>query len=1170
MLNIFSNKQKWVYDIILFTTHLKPPIIKSYDEINENTRYYPFASKEWSTNIYSYNKSYTKSLISLNAILNKLVKSYCNILQNKIKILFKRRRANKMRYSADKVYISGIELSHTNSNIFITLSLFNKRKYSIEQSIRKAITLIKFHKIIVRVGDENKTIYIANHKNRLLHFFKNNFCIFKKWNIAFFKPIGNVVKYFTVNIGQKHLESHNILTNNIKLLNKFITSQINLFTSTKEINFSISKHNTLYIKWKGLGLISLIEKLFNKNVEIELIELKNIHLNSAVFSSAVALKLRDRKNKAVRILRKAILQMVRIPDLHTLITFDDNIEEMNKNNIINTIKQQIVTGVRLEASGRLTRRLTAMRAVFKYRYAGSLKNIRSSFNNISSTMLRGYVKSNSQYTLINSKTRNGTFGLKGWVSSHSGIIEKWNLSPFNHYLGFVKGKAIFGYLWAVPQLFSYCLRILKDKCAPGLEWALSNPPKPHAFTNIPLESSNGTGSVQGSGSAEPKWESTSTFSHHFMPSFSLNMDYTITQKLNHLKLLADQFPVGSSDRIRAINRINYIIRQEQLNQINGMPMDWRLTMLDKTIEDCKVGTLSLAATPNTNNNGNTQGNYLLPVVTPAFRVHLYQFIKNILSYLVPLFTIIIPLLSIVLSIFYLSYFSEVYTMLVSIFNEYILLTISMLLSVVYFLIKLLCIIRRANNSTGLYDRWFKFATDHRSSIIIYNLILLLSIGLLLYCGDFSSSEQYICDGSRAWELCFQDSASPQTQGLVEHIVAAILDCVHYSVSTLLYALDFAVISCDASGAWESYLYIQDSDSIKGISIATTALFLHIVYLQLVKGKAIFGYLWAVPPLFSDCLRILKDKCAPGLEWALSNPPKPHAFTSLPLNSGLDKGKGRAKFSPEVEKIPSPSPYYDSDSDYEKNIRLALDASLKPPKIGEPSSSKVPQKETYLESTYNHSEVEAKVQLYKYFKDEFLRYSRLHFNLKIKLVKEPTTKEKDSLFYYWEKANFFKEKKTAVEQELLKQGINPSAQFNSDSSSPRGSSPEYESESSQDRSKKRVKYSNDKNIDSSLGFILFNITPVLRLLSCVFSAIFFVMCLILPDLDLSFFKIDLSQLLFTYLMFTVTKLIYKSYRVLASLYNHFLNKDYIIIYFNVYFSIVTILLCFSENSGIFTI
>jgi hypothetical protein len=33
-------------------------------------------------------------------------------------------------------------------------------------------------------------------------------------------------------------------------------------------------------------------------------------------------------------------------------------------------------------------------------------------------MLRGHVKSNLEYTIIDSKTRNGSFGLKGWVSSH--------------------------------------------------------------------------------------------------------------------------------------------------------------------------------------------------------------------------------------------------------------------------------------------------------------------------------------------------------------------------------------------------------------------------------------------------------------------------------------------------------------------------------------------------------------------------------------------------------------------------------------------------------------------------------------------------------------------------------------------------------------------------------
>jgi cytochrome c oxidase subunit 2 len=90
---------------------------------------------------------------------------------------------------------------------------------------------------------------------------------------------------------------------------------------------------------------------------------------------------------------------------------------------------------------------------------------------------------------------------------------------------------------------------------------------------------------------------------------------------------------------------------------------------------------------------------------------------------------------------------------------------------------------------------------------------------------------------------------------------------------------------DYPDAFTGWNFISSIGSI--ISVGATALFLHIVYLQLVKGKAVFGYPWAVPQLFSDYLRILKDKTAPGLEWALHNPPKPHAFTSLPLQSGMD-------------------------------------------------------------------------------------------------------------------------------------------------------------------------------------------------------------------------------------------------------------------------------------------
>lgn len=229
--------------------------------------------------------------------------------------------------------------------------------------------------------------------------------------MLYLKKNNSILTNFLLNLKNKKL--YNIPRYNPWLLKNNVSVLKRLYDMTRSISFNTCKFQNIVLTLKNLGLRKYIEKIYGKKAVIKLVDLKSIHLNSDVFSSAVALKLRDRKNKAVRILRKAILQMVRIPDLHTLITWDDTSNTMNKNNIVNTLKQQVVSGVRFEASGRLTRRLTAMRAVFKYRYVGSLKNLRSSLINKASTILRGCAKSNGQYTVINSKTRNGTFGLKG-------------------------------------------------------------------------------------------------------------------------------------------------------------------------------------------------------------------------------------------------------------------------------------------------------------------------------------------------------------------------------------------------------------------------------------------------------------------------------------------------------------------------------------------------------------------------------------------------------------------------------------------------------------------------------------------------------------------------------------------------------------------------------------
>jgi len=69
-----------------------------------------------------------------------------------------------------------------------------------------------------------------------------------------------------------------------------------------------------------------------------------------------------------------------------------------------------------------------------------------------------------------------------------------------------------------------------------------------------------------------------------------------------------------------------------------------------------------------------------------------------------------------------------------------------------------------------------------------------------------------------------------------------------------------------------------------ISVIATWLFLHIVYIQLTEGKVTTRYPWLTTEFYSDTLQTLLKRSYNSLEWALSSPPKPHAFTSLPLQS----------------------------------------------------------------------------------------------------------------------------------------------------------------------------------------------------------------------------------------------------------------------------------------------
>lgn len=443
----------------------------------KNTKHFLPAIKEWFNSICVYNKNFSfKSIPISDKIVNNLLINYFN-LRPKTLEKFK-------KFSIKKIFVSRAEIKHTNNKVFITVYTFNvQNSFFIEK-------LKKFQKIFIFLKDlkKLKVLYMLFQYNTKLRNTK-----IEKYNKNSKKHIQNNTTNLDNLFWKEQYNSDNLFKNtflykklfflfmymkkfnintNIKLVNKITRSlnwKENIFNKFEReynlnlINLLVKKEfkkillcqyyigilyfNNLKYKSKNLFFLNnIISNIYNKKVEFNIINLKYLHLNSDIFSQVIVKKLKNRKNKLLTTMKKA-LKLVKLPNIlkYHEYSFKDiqskNFKNsydyiyMEKNVVSNkeavsllpklkklfafgSIKYKNINGVRLEGAGRLTRRLTASRSVFKFKFKGGLKNAESSYVGRSTTILRGYAKSNIQYTNINSKTRNGAFGLKNWISNY--------------------------------------------------------------------------------------------------------------------------------------------------------------------------------------------------------------------------------------------------------------------------------------------------------------------------------------------------------------------------------------------------------------------------------------------------------------------------------------------------------------------------------------------------------------------------------------------------------------------------------------------------------------------------------------------------------------------------------------------------------------------------------
>lgn len=410
----------------------------------------PPATKEWSNSIYSYDKNSLFKLLPLqDKNTYKVLRGYFNFNAGKLK--------NFKRLAKAKIFISKPEIKHSINKVVITIYTYNREKFYFIYKLKKLSKLFinnfKYNKAKLLLK-RTKFIYkyIRNeYISRLSTLLKNTFNKknLDKYYLNFLDII--IIKLLDYNNflkKKKNREFVSYLKNNKE---KFILNLMKKFLKIEYKNILLYKYYYAMLYFNSykfninnlLGLKEILSKIYNKKIELNIINLKYLYLDNNIFTEAIVRKLKDRKKRIQKVLKMS-LRLVRKPSLNIylynkpyLIYLENILHTKNlkkemtytKNIIFKPfayktrlllffLKHKVVSGIRIQGTGRLTQRLTASRSMSKEKYKGSLKNLNSSYANLPTIMLRGFVKSNLQYVNLNSKTRNGAFGVKSWLSCY--------------------------------------------------------------------------------------------------------------------------------------------------------------------------------------------------------------------------------------------------------------------------------------------------------------------------------------------------------------------------------------------------------------------------------------------------------------------------------------------------------------------------------------------------------------------------------------------------------------------------------------------------------------------------------------------------------------------------------------------------------------------------------
>jgi hypothetical protein len=394
--------------------------------VNNNKKYRLASTNEWYNSVYYYNRNLLSNIHLKDKWSNFIINSYFNSNSQVIN----KDDIKRKRISLKRIFISKSEIKHNINSVIITLYTFNKQKKLILLKLKRInkmfIKINKYRKYAKKLRKYFKAwIFIIKYSYRGMI---PNIIRFNKLNV--YSYFYNLNKYY-IGLNKNNYMDHNIIKNIIQNEFKYI-----------------------YLYQYYTTILCILNKIYGKKVYLNIISLKYLFMDASLLVDGVVRKVRDRKKRVLKVIRKIISRSkictlnswLRIPNIYKNIPNEvldlknnhvihyenykftelepnkyniiDYINNKNKMYILTDLKYKFLRGISLKATGRLTKRLTASRSISKIANKGSLQNIYSSSQRISSLMLRNELKCNLQYLNVNSKNRNGSFGIKGWVSSY--------------------------------------------------------------------------------------------------------------------------------------------------------------------------------------------------------------------------------------------------------------------------------------------------------------------------------------------------------------------------------------------------------------------------------------------------------------------------------------------------------------------------------------------------------------------------------------------------------------------------------------------------------------------------------------------------------------------------------------------------------------------------------